>query len=62
MESSTLLYFVFQNQECLKFLKEINLDAGEDVSANPFQHASAVANLFSETSSTFLKVLLLHLN
>lgn len=44
-------------EECLKFLKEISLDAGEDVSANPFQHASAVANLLSETSSTFLKVL-----
>ncbi|XP_057952190.1 uncharacterized protein LOC131146551 isoform X3 [Malania oleifera] len=44
-------------EECLKFLKEISLDAADDVSANPFQHSGAAGNLYSDTSSTFLRVL-----
>ncbi|KAJ4954224.1 hypothetical protein NE237_031056 [Protea cynaroides] len=46
-------------EECLKFLKEIPFDAVQDP-ANPFQHSGGVVNAYSETSSTFLKVLQAH--
>lgn len=44
-------------QECLRFLKEVQLGA-QEASVNRFQPTSALWNVFSETSSTFLKVLL----
>ncbi|XP_059651610.1 uncharacterized protein LOC132299153 [Cornus florida] len=47
-------------EECLKFLKEVQLAAAQDVSANQFHLPSAPWNLYSETSSTFLKILQAH--
>ncbi|KAK9274352.1 hypothetical protein L1049_019166 [Liquidambar formosana] len=47
-------------EECLKFIKEVQFGATQDVSAYPFNHSGAIANLYSETSSTFLKVLQAH--
>ncbi|XP_043707891.1 CCR4-NOT transcription complex subunit 1-like isoform X2 [Telopea speciosissima] len=46
-------------EECLKFLREIPLDATHDP-ANPFQQSVGVLNAYSETSSTFFKVLQAH--
>ncbi|CAK7347840.1 unnamed protein product [Dovyalis caffra] len=46
--------------ECLKFLKEIQLGGSQDFSAKPFHHQSNIVNLYSETSSSFLKVLKAH--
>ncbi|XWS47676.1 hypothetical protein CRYUN_Cryun13aG0004400 [Craigia yunnanensis] len=43
-------------KECLNFLKEISLDAAEDMSHDLFQPPSIVENIFFKTSSTFLKV------
>ncbi|XVE56396.1 hypothetical protein DITRI_Ditri04bG0005500 [Diplodiscus trichospermus] len=43
-------------QECLKFLKEISLDAAQDTSVELFQPPSIVDNIYFKTSSTFLKV------
>ncbi|KAA8515904.1 hypothetical protein F0562_019083 [Nyssa sinensis] len=48
-------------EECLKFLKEVQLGAAQDISANHFNHSSALLNLYLETSSTFLKVLQAHI-
>ncbi|KAK9292656.1 hypothetical protein L1049_020633 [Liquidambar formosana] len=44
-------------EECLKFLKEIQFDVADDVSANSFQHSDALVNLYAETRTVFLKVL-----
>lgn len=44
-------------QECLKFLREIQFGAAQ-VSSSSFHHSGAIMDLYSETSSTFLKVLL----
>ncbi|KAJ6722687.1 CCR4-NOT TRANSCRIPTION COMPLEX [Salix koriyanagi] len=44
-------------EECLRFLKEIQLSGSQDFSAKPFHHQSNIVNLYSETSSSFLKVL-----
>lgn len=46
-------------QECLRFLKEVQL-AVQEVSVNRFQPSVALWNIYSETSSTFLKVLLIY--
>ncbi|XWS60105.1 hypothetical protein CRYUN_Cryun07bG0005900 [Craigia yunnanensis] len=43
-------------KECLNFLKEISLDAAEDMSHDLFQPPSIVENIYFKTSSTFLKV------
>ncbi|WRX18737.1 CCR4-Not complex component [Theobroma cacao] len=43
-------------EECLKFWKEISLDAAEDMSPDLFHYPSTVENIYSKTSSTFLKV------
>ncbi|GFS35543.1 transcription regulator [Actinidia rufa] len=47
-------------EECLKFLKEIQFGASQDVSADHFNSSGALPNLYSETSPTFLKVLQAH--
>ncbi|XP_011033315.1 PREDICTED: CCR4-NOT transcription complex subunit 1-like isoform X2 [Populus euphratica] len=47
-------------EECLRFLKEIQLGGSQDFSAKPFHHQSNVVNHYSETSSSFLKVLQAH--
>ncbi|XP_057511675.1 uncharacterized protein LOC130793815 isoform X2 [Actinidia eriantha] len=47
-------------EECLKFLKEIQFDASQDVSADHFNSSGALPNLYSETIPTFLKVLQAH--
>ncbi|KAJ6679399.1 CCR4-NOT TRANSCRIPTION COMPLEX [Salix purpurea] len=47
-------------EECLRFLKEIQLSGSQDFSAKPFHHQSNIVNLYSETSSSFLKVLQAH--
>ncbi|KAF8379221.1 hypothetical protein HHK36_028651 [Tetracentron sinense] len=47
-------------EECLKFLKEIPIDAAQDVSGNPFERTGAVENAYWETSSILLKVLQAH--
>ena len=49
-------------QECLKFLKEIQFGGSQDFSTKTFHHSGAVLNLYAETSSTFMKVLLLQLH
>uniref|UniRef100_A0A6N2MSE0 CCR4-Not complex component Not1 C-terminal domain-containing protein n=1 Tax=Salix viminalis TaxID=40686 RepID=A0A6N2MSE0_SALVM len=49
-------------EECLRFLKEIQLSGSQDFSAKPFHHQSNIVNLYSETSSSFLKVLQAHTN
>ena len=43
-------------QECLKFLREIHFGAAQ-VSSGSFHSSGAITDLYSETSSTFLKVL-----
>ncbi|XP_021286308.1 CCR4-NOT transcription complex subunit 1-like [Herrania umbratica] len=43
-------------KECLKFWNEISLDAAEDMTPDLFHHPSTVENIYSKTSSTFLKV------
>jgi hypothetical protein len=48
-------------QECLSFLKDIQFGGSQDFSTKTFHHSGAVLNLYVETSSTFLKVLLLQL-
>lgn len=45
-------------QECLNFLKEIHFGGSQDFSTKPFHHSGAILNLYMETSSAFLKVLL----
>ncbi|KAH8488389.1 hypothetical protein H0E87_024164 [Populus deltoides] len=47
-------------EECLRFLKEIQLGGSQDFSAKPFHHQSNIVNHYSETSSSFLKVLQAH--
>ncbi|KAG6747935.1 hypothetical protein POTOM_047826 [Populus tomentosa] len=47
-------------EECLRFLKEIQLGGSQDFSAKPFHHQNNIANHYSETSSSFLKVLQAH--
>ncbi|XP_021677934.2 uncharacterized protein LOC110663040 isoform X2 [Hevea brasiliensis] len=49
-------------EECLKFLKEVQLGGSQDFSAKPFHHTSSITNIYMETSSTFLKVLKAHTN
>ncbi|XVF73469.1 hypothetical protein PTKIN_Ptkin12aG0203600 [Pterospermum kingtungense] len=44
-------------EECLKFLKDIQFGGSQEFSAKPFHHATAVLNLYLESSSTFFKVL-----
>ncbi|KAK4379437.1 hypothetical protein RND71_001299 [Anisodus tanguticus] len=46
-------------EECLKFLREIHL-ATQDVPSNRFDPPNALWTIYSETSSTFLKVLKSH--
>lgn len=46
-------------EECLKFLREIHL-AAQDVASNRFDPPNALWTIYSETSSTFLKVLKSH--
>ncbi|WKA05432.1 hypothetical protein VitviT2T_023400 [Vitis vinifera] len=46
-------------EECLKFLREIQFGAAQ-VSSSSFHHSGAIMDLYSETSSTFLKVLHAH--
>ncbi|KAL3537028.1 hypothetical protein ACH5RR_000394 [Cinchona calisaya] len=46
-------------EECIRFLKEVQLGA-QEVSTNHFQPSGAPWNIYSETSSTFLKVLQSH--
>ncbi|XP_022731110.1 CCR4-NOT transcription complex subunit 1-like isoform X16 [Durio zibethinus] len=43
-------------EECLKFFKEISLDAAEDMSHDLFQSPGVVENIYFKTSSTFIKV------
>ncbi|XP_065859281.1 uncharacterized protein [Euphorbia lathyris] len=47
-------------EECLQFLKEVQLSGSQDFSTKPFHHNSSVVNVYMETSSTFLKVLKAH--
>ncbi|KAJ6729920.1 hypothetical protein OIU85_020791 [Salix viminalis] len=44
-------------EECLKFLKEIQPGGSQEISAKPFHPQSNIVTLYSETSSSFLKVL-----
>uniref|UniRef100_A0A6N2L7C3 CCR4-NOT transcription complex subunit 1 n=1 Tax=Salix viminalis TaxID=40686 RepID=A0A6N2L7C3_SALVM len=44
-------------EECLKFLKEIQPVGSQEISAKPFHPQSNIVTLYSETSSSFLKVL-----
>ncbi|KAM3378721.1 hypothetical protein P3S68_011134 [Capsicum galapagoense] len=46
-------------EECIKFLKEVHL-AAQDVNSNHFFSPNALWTIYSETSSTFLKVLQSH--
>lgn len=48
-------------QECLKFLREIQFGGSHDFSARPFQHSGAISSLYSDATSTFLKVIFLQL-
>ncbi|KAJ6337998.1 hypothetical protein OIU76_007635 [Salix suchowensis] len=47
-------------EECLKFLKEIQPGGSQEISAKPFHPQSNIVTLYSETSSSFLKVLKAH--
>ncbi|KAH8516641.1 hypothetical protein H0E87_004840 [Populus deltoides] len=47
-------------EECLKFLKEIQPGGSQDFSAKPLHPQSTIVNLYSETGSSFLKVLKAH--
>ncbi|XP_061969230.1 uncharacterized protein LOC133692363 [Populus nigra] len=47
-------------EECLKFLKEIQPGGSQDFSAKPIHPQSTIVNLYSETGSSFLKVLKAH--
>ncbi|KAL3516917.1 hypothetical protein ACH5RR_023819, partial [Cinchona calisaya] len=46
-------------EECLRFLKEVQLGT-QEASTNRFQPSGVLWNIYSETSSTFLKVLQSH--
>jgi CCR4-NOT transcription complex subunit 1 len=45
-------------QECLKFMKEVQAGRSQNLSGQSFHQSGGVLNLFTETTATFLKVLL----
>lgn len=45
-------------QECLKFLKEVHTGGSQNLSGKSFHQSGGVMNLNTETTATFLKVLL----
>ena len=47
------------SQECVRFLREIQLGGSHDFSATPFQHAGGMSNLYADATTIFLKVTLL---
>ncbi|XP_020538535.1 CCR4-NOT transcription complex subunit 1 isoform X2 [Jatropha curcas] len=64
LTTNLITYKDFFFEECLKFLKEVQLGGSQDFSTKPFQHSSSMANIYMENSSTFsstfLKVLKAH--
>uniref|UniRef100_A0A2P2MSE8 CCR4-NOT transcription complex subunit 1 n=2 Tax=Rhizophora mucronata TaxID=61149 RepID=A0A2P2MSE8_RHIMU len=60
LSTNLITYKDYFFEECLKFLKDIQVVGSRDFSAKSFHHSSAVGNLYMECSSTFLKVLRAH--
>ncbi|XP_058008298.1 uncharacterized protein LOC110666945 isoform X2 [Hevea brasiliensis] len=60
LTTNLITYKDFFFEECLKFLKEVQLGGSQDFSAKPLYHTSSTTNIYMETSSTFLKVLKAH--
>ncbi|KAJ4827650.1 hypothetical protein Tsubulata_008272 [Turnera subulata] len=58
LSSNIMTYKDLLFEECIKFLKEIQLGGSHDFSAKPFHLAS---NVYTETSPTFMKVLKSHM-
>ncbi|KAF5731634.1 Ccr4-not transcription complex putative isoform 1 [Tripterygium wilfordii] len=55
-----ITYKDFFFEECLKFLREIQLGGEQDLPVKSSHHSVTVINLYMETSSTFSKVLKAH--
>ncbi|KAJ8748950.1 hypothetical protein K2173_013387 [Erythroxylum novogranatense] len=60
LTNNLITYKDYFFEECLKFLKEIRHAGSRDFSGNTFHQVGAVAELYSECSSTFFKVLGAH--
>ncbi|XP_050238653.1 uncharacterized protein LOC126688113 isoform X2 [Mercurialis annua] len=61
LTTNSVTYKDFFFEECIKFLKDVQLVGSQELSSSkPFYHESSVMNIYTETSTTFLKVLKAH--